>query len=284
MVKRFLVLSLFCLILLMSVGLISSKIPSVITTNDYGLRISYPNSGFLKQNTDLSIRFWVYNITDGKLLTNTTINCTYNLLNVSGTNKWRIASPQIKFGIPSNPSACQNCFNLDIIKGNFSYVGYYTYQIRCQGQTIGGYTSGDYILTGTGLDLTEGRAIIYLSMILFLLFFLTLIIICAFKLPSGNDRDESGQLININNLKYLKSVLLFFAYLVLISIFFISSNIVGGYLGETLFFSFLFIFFRILLGLLLPIVVIWFVWIFVNIFQDKKIKGLISHGIYPNKY
>jgi hypothetical protein len=268
----------------MSISLISSKVPSVITTNDYGLRISYPNSGFLKQNTDLSVRFWAYNITNGKILTNTTINCTYNLLNVSGFNIWTINSPQIKFGIPSNPLACQNCFNLDIKGGNFTYIGYYNYQIRCQGLTIGGYTSGDYIVTGTGLDLTEGRSILYFSILFFLLFLFTITVMGAYKLPSGNDRNEEGQLININNLKYLKSVLLFFAYLLVMSMTFLGSNIFSQYLGENLFFKFLFLLFQIQMGLLLPIVVIWFVWIFVNIFQDKKIKGLISHGIYPNKY
>jgi len=284
MAKRFLVLSLFCILVLsiMTTSFVSSKTPTT-TTSDYGLRISFPSSGFLKAGEDMSVRWWVYNITDGKILTNTTTNCTLNLLNVSGYNVWRVANYSIKYGIPSNPQACQNCFNTDIKGKNFTQIGYYMYQLRCQTTTIGGYISGDLIVTGTGLDLTEGRSILYFAILIFLLFFFGLILICAFKIPGGNDKDEQGQIININNLKYFKGVLFFFAYLILISMFYFLVNICYGYLGENLSYKLLFVIFRVLYGLLLPIVIMWFIWIIVQIAQDKKLKGLISHGIYPTK-
>jgi hypothetical protein len=55
--------------------------------------ISYPNSGYIKLGTNVSVRFWVYNVTDGSLLTNTTVNCTYNLITPTGLNSLRVATP-----------------------------------------------------------------------------------------------------------------------------------------------------------------------------------------------
>jgi hypothetical protein len=131
-------------------------------TNNYlseGLQISYPNTYYIKYNTTQAIRFWVYNVSDGEIMTNRSINCTYNLLDNNGLNIIRKATyTDIKFGNLTGTQNCQNCFNFLINSGNFSYMGYYSYQIRCQGSGLGGYLTDNYLSTDTGWQIDYSMA------------------------------------------------------------------------------------------------------------------------------
>ena len=281
MVKGKSIILTFVLLLAM-INIISAADPHVTISSTGGLEISYPTSGFVKSTENLAVRWWVYNMTTGKLLTNATVNCTYNIMNSTGYNVWRVASPNISFGV-ANPSACQNCFNLILNKGNFTNVGYYSYQIRCDYPSTnqGGFLNGDFVATGTGVELTTAKALIYSCLFFLFIFLFVITLMGASKLPDGNDSNGEGELISINNLKYFRSVLLFIAWLIFIAMFYLSSNLAFAYLGELLFAKVLFMVFRVCLLLTLPLIVIWFIWIFVQIAQDKKMKRLISKGIYP---
>lgn len=130
------------------ISIVSAAKPLTSIPLSQGLQISYISPYYIQQNTNLSIRFWVYNLTDGGLLTNKTVNCTYNLLNDTGRNVLKFESPAssgIAFG-NLGPGACTNCYNLEISAKNFSSIGYYSWQIRCQGINIGGYINGDYLV------------------------------------------------------------------------------------------------------------------------------------------
>jgi len=279
MAKRFLVLSLFCLILLMSISMISSAPPvSQVQQFTTGYIIKIPTQETIKQGQDFTFYFHVFNISDGVPITNLTTNCFFHLYNSSGEHIVNLTADYEKL---------PNIFNeweAYIKGGNFSKVGLYNYIIQCNSTTLGGYFEMPLEVTGTGLELTVARSIIYFGFFMLLIFFFIVILLAISKLPEGEERNSEGEIISINSLKYLKSVFLFIEWLLIISIFYLSSNLAFAYLGEQMFAQILFTLFQISLGLTLPIIVIWFVWIFVNIFQDKKIKGLISHGIYPNKY
>ena len=279
--KSFLVLFLFLLVV---IPLISAapKVPTNILSS--GLEISYPNPYNIKFNSGetFGIRFWVYNTSDGSILTNTTTTCTYNLINSSGFNIVRLITPtQIKFGNLTN--GCANCFNFNLANSNFSYSGFYEFQIRCQAGEFGGYQIGTYLVNPTGDELTIEKTILDFIMFIFLIFLFIIVLIGVTKLPSGNDRDESGQLMSINNLKYFRSVLLFIAWLLLIAMLFITSNLATAYLSTNLFFKLLFSLYRICMGLTLPIIIVWVVWIFAQIIDDKRMRRLIEHGIYEGK-
>lgn len=167
----------FCLILIPMV----SSAPPFLTTGITisGLQISYPNTYYIQQNNDLAVRFWVYNYSNGAILTNSTVNCTYNLLNNTGYNIVRqISSTEIKFG-RLGLQGCQNCFNTIIGGGNFTSVGsIYSYQIRCQATgNLGGYELGNYEITDNGRIPPGDNNIIFMSIIFIiiivsLLFFL----------------------------------------------------------------------------------------------------------------
>jgi hypothetical protein len=157
----------FLVLTSMLIPFISAVKPTPIAgLTSAGVQISYPSPYYLTVNNNLSIRFWVYNTTTGDTITNVSANCTYNLLDSSGRNILRVATPAssgIKFG-GLGTSACANCFNLEINAANFTKTGYYSYQIRCDTGLTGGYLIGDYeaIPTRNGADNTTFFVILIL--------------------------------------------------------------------------------------------------------------------------
>ena len=101
------------------------------------------------------------------------------------------------------------------------------------------------------------------------------------RLGWGNEGE--GEFLSVSWLKYLKSTLLFVEWLLMTSIFYISSNIAFAYLGEQLFAKVLHSLYRITFSMTLPIVIIWFIWVFVSIVRDKKLKRMMEKGLYENQ-
>jgi uncharacterized membrane protein len=60
---------------------------------------------------------------------------------------------------------------------------------------------------------------------------------------------------------------------------YLGSNIAFAYLGTQLFGKLLFNVFYIMGILLFPFALIWIVYIFASIFQDRELKRLMEHGI-----
>jgi uncharacterized membrane protein YhdT len=174
-------------------------------------------------------------------------------------------------------------FYVNLTGTNFTKVGYYPYSIVCQDLTgiHSGTCSGNFEVLGSRLILSTAHGIIYFIKFIIIIFLFLVILFGAFKLPNDNESNEEGQIISIGWLKYLRSTLLFIDWIVFISIFYLISNLSFAYLGEDLFSNFSLKIFQMGILLTLPIIVIWFIWIFVQIAQDKKMKRLISKGIYP---
>jgi len=99
------------------------------------------------------------------------------------------------------------------------------------------------------------------------------------RLPSSDTYNEEGILLGINNLKYLRSVLWAVAWGFLLGIIFIASNISLAYLPATLFGDFFFMIYRVLFLITLPMLIIYFLYLFAKIFRDKEIKRLMDRGV-----
>lgn len=163
-------------------------------------------------------------------------------------------------------------------------LGNYVYSVYGDKNGVLTTEEGTFEVTYTGDTLTTQKSILYIGLLALLIFFFILTIWFSSRLPSSEEHNENGELVSINNLKYLGSVLLFVGWMILIAIFYVTSNLAFAYLGETLFAKILFMIYQICFKLTLPLIFIWFIWIFYQIFQDKKLKGMISKGIYPSKY
>jgi len=167
-------------------------------------------------------------------------------------------------------------YNLTLNSTDVSVLGKYSTIGICTGNKTG-FSTFTFQVTKTGVELTQEKALVYIGALALLVFLFVVNIGGISMLPSGNSRD--GEFVSISNLKYLKGLLVIVAYLLLIVIVFISSNVSYLYLETTLMGDVLFKIYQILFALLLPIIFVWLIWIFANIFQDQKFKRLIQRGI-----
>jgi hypothetical protein len=139
-------------------------------------------------------------------------------------------------------------------------------------------SANTFELTGTGFPFTVATSIIYVGLLFLLAFFFTITIGGISWLPSKDARDEEGAILEVSNLKYLRTILFVVGWMLLMAMTFIGANIGFAYLGSTLVANILFDLYQIMMLLTLPMVVIWFLWIFVKIFRDKEMRNLIDRG------
>jgi hypothetical protein len=270
--------------------------PLQTVSSQGGLTISYPAPGYLKVGAGLSVRFWVYNNSNGGVMTNASagVNCTYNIIdgggsdetgNIIGKNILRVSTPTssgIRFG-DLGPSGCANCFNLEISGGNFSHHGSYEYQIRCGGardNTLGGFLIGEYEVNSVGETLTPERATLYTILWLMSLLVFAGLLIAGIKIPSNNKSDAvTGYVIAVSNLKYLKMFCIALAYLTATFIFYYTWMISIAYLD----FSFMSEIFRIIFYamtiLIIPFFVLMIYILIANWTRDSQIKDFLSRGL-----
>ena len=134
-------------------------------------------------------------------------------------------------------------------------------------------------INSSGTESSIDKALIYLGSLFILIF---LFIICLFlihELPSKDNCDDDGILISINRLKYIRPVVYVITYMLLMVINFVTSNIGFLYLEDTMMGDLFFKLYRIMMLALLPMIIIWFIYIFYSIFQDREVKNMIDRGV-----
>lgn len=197
-------------------------------------------------------------------------NCTYN--NIS------------KLFYPNQTVAVSNAvMTADDTIYNYSFCNTYTqgkYIVNGFGDLDGIKTGWnyDFEITRTGFELNQARSLMFIGLLGLLIFLFIVNIGAISMLPSKDNYDEDGVLISINQMKYIRPVLWVVEWFLLIAIIFIGSNISLAYLGTTLIGNLLFKIYYMMMALSLPMFVLWFIFIFYNIFQDKKMKGYIERG------
>jgi len=137
----------------------------------------------------------------------------------------------------------------------------------------------DFEVTGIGDELTTARSILFLGLIFILLVLFVMILVFVPMLPSQDFKTDEKNIIDINWLKYLRPVLWGIAYNLLVAIVFLTSNVALAYLPNDMFGNFLFMLFKIMFILNLPIIVIWFLYTFKKIFDDREVKRMLERGV-----
>lgn len=161
---------LIAMAMLIMLPLVSAAPPvTTVVSSTEGLVIYYPHSPFIKINTSEYVRFWVFNQTDGVLMSSSAINCTFDLFDGSGKNIFKIMSPDIGYG-GLGSQACSSCFNINITNSNFTKLGYYPYLIFCNTNPaypvkLGGSERDLYQVTYRGLDLAGDNMVIFFNFI-----------------------------------------------------------------------------------------------------------------------
>ena len=80
---------------------------------------------------------------------------------------------------------------------------------------------------------------------------------------------------------YLRPALWFFEWMLFITLLFLTSNIAFAYLNEQMFANILFALFKITFGITPLILIVWIIWIFVEMFHDKEFQGMLNRGFFP---
>ena len=218
--------------------------------------------GTVKQNTCIDLYQWCN-------------DCTY--VNVTSV---QLANKTITY---LNVAMTENGYDYTYNYCNNSLLGDYFYTVCSDTSATNKCATFSYGVTGTGQEFSLQRMWLSLGMLgLVVLLFITNLIVIPL-LPNKDNTDEEGTLISINKLKYIRPILYVTAYLLLMSIIFIGSNLSLAYLGTTLLGNLLYKIFYIMAAIMPLMLVLWFIYIFYNIFQDKQMKDYIERGIIGEK-
>lgn len=211
-----------------------------------------------------------FKVNDCIQLIQTCDDCSYN--NVSS-----ILNPKGDI-IPINMQMTKSGTFYNITYCNTSEIG--IYQVNGFGDEGGTQGAWNYYLeiTGTGYKFDNPKALLYIGLLSILIFLFVVDLVAIPMLPSKDNYDDEGTLLSINQMKYIRPILWVVAWFLLMAVIFTGSNVALAYMGETLIGDILFKIFQIQLALSLPGLVLWFLFIFYNIFQDKEMKKYIERG------
>jgi hypothetical protein len=120
---------------------------------------------------------------------------------------------------------------------------------------------------------------LYIFFLLLLIFFFIFSVIAAEKTPTSHKVDDFGNILSINNLRHLRPVFYALAWGIMIAIIFIASNVALIFLGDSMIGDLLFKLSTMTIWLTIPAMLLWVMFIFINVFKDKENKKLIERGI-----
>jgi len=170
-------------------------------------------------------------------------------------------------------------FSTLILSGNLTELNTYTYCYEAGNAAESKTGCLTFDITYNGKELTQEMATIYIMSMGFLIFIFILIVLGINKLPSQDATDEDGTIVQISYLKHLRPVLWSCCWGLILAMLFIISNLTLAYLPNKLLGNLFFTFFQICMWLTLPLLILWFIWIFARIFRDKEYKQMMERGV-----
>lgn len=136
----------------------------------------------------------------------------------------------------------------------------------------------DFEVNPTGTLLTTGQGLLYLLFLFSAVLLFSFCLYWIFNLPGGNQTTPLGEIVSINDLKYLKLFLVPISYVLLMWIFGILRSITANFLivaGPERLFNWAYV---ILLGLSYPLVIVGLWFLFLMIITDRKIIESLKTG------
>jgi len=249
-----------------------TAVPPFQSTNvaEFGLEIEATNSLYLPQNIDHTFHFRVYNASDGVYISADDVTCSFGILDNKGDYLVQVL----------DVSNVGYRFDVLVLGGNFSLNEVHHKGINCQldDGTAGGVLTQSFEITTAGGVLTQPIVTLNLGLIFVLFLFFVVVLVGMFQLPDKKEVKDDGEIINRGWITYVKPVLFMLAYGLLMAIMFISSGVALNYLVFTALGKMLFVTYQIMMYALLPMIIVWLVWIFVSIFQDNEMKKMLERG------
>lgn len=215
----------------------------------------------------------------GTFKLDSTINLIQNCYNSSYSNISRVLYPNSSFAINTNTIMTKNGdeYNYSFTQANT--IGQYLVYGYCDENGVRTNWAYDFTITTTGDNLSGSQSSLYITM---LVIAICLFLLCGyglFKLPWSNTRNDDGEIIGINDLKYLKMFLAPMGYVLALWIMWIGWNLSYGYLSYSLMANFFKTFYYIMLYGMIPLLILFVTFLVVKYVEDKKIEKLIGRGL-----
>jgi len=142
------------------ITLVSAVPPFQTNTNTQnGLEIFAPQFEATKHNTTFNLHLHVSNLSNGKQLNNSVVDCYIHLYSMTGGHLYQS-------GILEKDSNGLD-HEIDLLYGNFTEAGEYnSYYIWCDYKDLGGELRGTYEITANGKPTPEGIVIVAFAIIL----------------------------------------------------------------------------------------------------------------------
>ena len=207
-------------------------------------------------------------------LTQVCDNCTY-------VNLTKIIYPNQSIALLGQYEMTKDDVNFNYEFSDTSTLGTYLYTSKGDLNGITTSQTCSFDVTYSGYELKEGQGIIYIPLFLILIFFFGIVLFGINQLPRSNQKDEEGRILSITYLKYLRPVGWMFEYMLVVAMLYLSSNLAFVYLNEQLFAKILFLLFRLSFMFAPLIVIVWMIWIFVQMFHDKQMQQILNRGFFP---
>ncbi len=180
--------------------------------------------------------------------------------------------------------------SVEIINTNMSSMGGGSYQYNFTDIVAGRYdvtgisdgctnTFATYFeVTPNGTVLTTGEAFLYTLMVIFFVLLDLLVLYLIIILPSKNEKDESGLLIRIVNLKYVRFVLIGIFYPMIIVTLNLLNGLAVNFANLGIFSGVVGFLFLTMLRVAWIYTVIIILWILYNLIKDTNDRHLIKKG------
>lgn len=145
------------------ISFVCSVSTQVNVNENTGLQIFYPQIDYVKQDTTFKLHLHVSNISNGFPLTNIDVDCHLHLYNSSGHHIYMN-------GLIKDGNGWDH--EVTLTGGNFSDIGQHAFYIWCNTTNIGGVAKGIFVVTESGIKITEEKSILIVGLLLILILFL----------------------------------------------------------------------------------------------------------------
>jgi len=169
--------------------------------------------------------------------------------------------------------------NITIPSNSLNVLGIYKVDIPCIDNGLTGSDTFYFKITPSGDEISTAQGIVYSVLFVLSVVVLMLTMYGSFSFPWRNQRNEEGEIIGVNELKYLKLFCIAFSYVLTILINWMAYTLAFGYLSFDFMANFFYTIYWILLSLLFPFLIIMVVIVIIKFIDDRKIWDAFSRGI-----
>ena len=137
----------------------------------------------------------------------------------------------------------------------------------------------DFEITYTGDKITNEQTWIYITALIFLVFFAIGILFFRSRLPEDDRRSNSGEIIQIDFLKHIRPILMIMVWAIGLAILFIIGNMGYAFLPNAMVGKLFMALFSICGWLSVVAIPVYFIFIVKRFFEDREFQRYIERGV-----